>query len=107
MPINTYDTTKEVYYTERYKTLVRSEKEFLLKNCVQFPLENRAEVFAFRRDIYRLLRTINVEPHLYWTVAYLNGIENPDQDISHLREILVIQENVLEKIIVRSNSASR
>jgi len=105
MPISdAYSTEKDVFYTDRYKTLVRSQKETLLKTAQQIPILDRAQLHAYRTDVYRVLRSLKVPPHLYWTTAFINGLENPDADVSGLKFIYSVQENVLEKMISRSNT---
>jgi len=97
-------TDKDVFYTERYKTMVRSERELLLRKTTDFPIVSRSELYAYRHDFYRLLRVLNVLPHLHWTIAYLNGIEDPSMDCSHLSSIRMIDEDVLAQSITRSNT---
>ena len=97
---------KALFYTQAYKTLVRSQKEILLRGATVIPIVNRNELYAYRNDIYRLLRSLKIDPHMYWTIAFLNGIENPDQDISHLTSIYNISEQALEKALSRSNTTA-
>jgi len=104
MPIVNYDASKEVYYTERFKALVRSQKEFLLRYATTITLTNRNRVYAFKNDFYRLLRDNKVPQHLWWTVAFLNGIEDPNQDITGLHIIYNVDQSVLDKCLVRSNT---
>lgn len=106
MPISEsgYGADKAVFYTQAYKTLVRSQKEILLRGATVIPIINRHELYAYRNDMYRLLRSLNIDPHLYWTVAFLNGIENPDQDITGLTSVYTISEQQLEKALARSNT---
>lgn len=99
-----YSGDKAIFFTQEYKTLVRSEKEILLRSATTLPIMNRNELYAYRTDVYRLLRSLGVQPHMYWTVAFLNGIENPDQDVSHLTFIYTLDDRILEKALSRSNT---
>lgn len=106
MPISDagYSTEKDIFYTDRYKTLVRSQKEALLKSAQQIPILNRAELHAYRTDVYRVLRSLNIAPHLYWTTAFINDLTNPDADVSKLQFIYSVPESLLEKMISRSDT---
>lgn len=106
MPLANNDFTegKELYYTEAFKTMVRSEREVFLRQTTDHPIIDRAELHAYRYDIYRLLRNYNVAPHMWWVTAYLNGIEDPFTDISEMVSIRMIAEEVLSDAIVRSNT---
>ena len=104
IPNNSSAADKAVFYTEPFKVLVRSEKEVLLRSAATVPIINRHELHAYRFDIYRLLRSLKIQPHLYWATAYLNGIEDPGQDISGLQSILTVNEEILNKAITRSST---
>lgn len=106
MPIssNVISENKEVFFTERFKTLVRSEKELLIKQASSAPILEPNQVQAYRNDFYRLIRTHGVESHLWWATAYINGIENPTQDISGMTSFLTINETVLASALARSNT---
>lgn len=106
MPISNGNssTEKAVFYTEAYKTLVRSQREFLLRNATIVPLDEGNVRYAFRYDFYRLLRSKGIQPHLYWTIAFLNGITDPNQDISGMKTFMNIREDILNKSIARSNT---
>lgn len=105
MPIaTTNQIIDEYYYSEEFKTLVRSEREYLLKTSTEMALTDRARVQAFRFDFYRLLRHYKVPQHLWWATAFINGIEDPFSDIRHLMSIKMIEESVLDAAISRSNT---
>lgn len=105
MPIglNSFGDQDE-FFTERYKVLIRSNKEFLLRTATVVPLLDRVDVHVFRYDIYRLLRTLGVDQHLHWTTAFLNGIINPNQDIIHLKELHLVDMQVISKLLARNNT---
>ncbi|ASU03873.1 hypothetical protein JOAD_42 [Erwinia phage vB_EamM_Joad] len=105
MPIETgYNELYAFYYTEEFKTLVRSEKELLLKSAGTKSIINRYSVQMYRFDFYRLLRSEGIPPHLYWATAFINGIEDPFMDISGLKEIRTLNESELESVIARKNT---
>lgn len=108
MPISDsgYGADKAVFYTQAYKTLVRSQKEILLRGATVIPIINRNELYAYRFDIYRLLRSLSIDPHMWWTIAYLNGIENPQQDITKLTAIYNIDQQQIEKALARSDTTA-
>ena len=104
IPNNESDSDKGLFYTDRYKTLVRSEKEILLRGASVVPFTDMSMVYAFRTDFYRLLRVMKVPAHLRWTVAYLNDVIDPNQDISGMRSFLQVDETDLYKAIARNNT---
>lgn len=95
---------KEVFYTERYKTLIRSQKELLIKKTQPLPMIEDAIKHAFRYDFYRLLRYYGVPAHMRWTVAFLNNVIDPNQDISKITTIELIDEDVIFEMLARSNT---
>lgn len=106
MPIagTSSSTDKDIFYTERFKKIVRSEKELLLRNALTIPIVHFHNLYAARNDIYRFLRSNKVPEHLLWTTAYLNDIEDPNQDISSMTFYYTVDESVLIKAITRANT---
>lgn len=106
MPIytNEFNTDKEVFYTERFKTLVRSQKELLVPQATTISLIEDQVKYAYRNDFYRLLRHYKVPAHLYWTVAFINGVTDPFESIIKMKEFLLIDENVLYELMARSGT---
>lgn len=107
MPLanNDFINGKDVFFTERYKTLVRSELELIRKECSYFQEVVPAVQQAFKNDFYRFLRVMKVPSYLWWTTAYINGITNPNQDISGMTLIYQINESALNTRIARNNTA--
>lgn len=104
IPNNEINSDKDVFFTERFKTLVRSEKELLKRTAHSKPIIEKNVLYAYRNDIYRFLRHFNVESYMYWATAYINGIEDPTQDITHLTSIYLLDESTLSSAISRSNT---
>lgn len=106
MPISTNNSEgdKSIFFTPEYKTLVRSLKEVLLQSATSLPIPNPNDRFAYRNDFYRLLRSLGIKSHLWWTVAYLNGVENTNKDNSHIIEIRNVSEDLIVRAISRSNT---
>jgi len=107
MPIanNDFSNGKDVFYTERYKTLVRSELELIRKEASYFPNVIPAVQQAYKNDFYRLLRSLGVPSYLWWTTAYINGITDPFEDISGLTLIYQVSEDALNARIARNNTS--
>lgn len=95
---------EEYFYSERFKVLVRSEKEHLLKTSTVMPFTDKAQAWAMKHNIYMFLRNNNVPEHLLWATAYINGIENPFSNFTHLKQIFMINEQTLNNSISRSNT---
>lgn len=105
MPLaNNFSGGKDYYYTETFKTMVRSERELLLRVTREVPIRSLSELQAYRNDFYRLLRAYNVSEHLHWVTAYLNGIEDPFADCGNMKSIHLIDDSILSERIARSNT---
>lgn len=104
IPNNDINADKDVFFTERFKTLVRSEKELLKRTAHQKPIIEKNVLYAYRNDIYRLLRHFEIPSYMWWATAYINGIEDPTQDITHLEYILMMDESIIASAISRSNT---
>lgn len=104
IPNNEIGSDKDVFFTDSFKTLVRSEKELLKRTAHTKPIIEKNVLYAYRNDIYRLLRYLSVPSYLYWATAYINGIEDPTQDITHLSSIYLLDESTLSGAISRSNT---
>lgn len=107
MPLanNDFNNGKEAYYTERFKTLVRSELEFIKKEAGYYQQITPSIQQAFKNDFYRLLRVMGTPSYLWWATAYINGITDPNQDISGMTLIYRINEEALNTRIARNNTA--
>ena len=107
MPLsnNDFNNDKDVYYTERFKTLVRSELELIKREAGFFQPVTPSVQHAFKNDFYRLLRVLGVPSYLWWVTAFINGITNPNQDVSGLTMIYRINEEALNTRIARNNTA--
>lgn len=104
IPNNDVSSSKDVFFTERFKVLIRSEKELLIRQASSTAILETNQVQAYRNDFYRLMRAHNIEPHLWWATAYINGIENPSQDISGMVSFLTLNESTIASAIARSNT---
>jgi len=107
MPLSSpdFNNGKDVFFTERYKTLVRSELELIRKEASYFQQVIPSVQQAFKNDFYRFLRVMGVPSYLWWTTAYINGITDPNQDTSALTLIYQVNESALNTRIARSNTA--
>lgn len=104
LPSSDFSNGKDVYFTEAFKTMIRSERESLIRESTEFPAIPPNELFAYRYDIYRLLRSLGVPSYLWWTTAFINGIENPFADVSGLKVLRKVNEESLSNRIARSNT---
>jgi len=104
IPNSESDNGKDIYYTEGFKTLVRSQKEILLRGSQLMPIVDRAMLYAFRTDFYRVLRVMKIPAHLRWATAYINDVLDPNQDVSDMQSFQMINESDLNKAISRSDT---
>lgn len=106
LQLDDFSEGKDIFFTESFKVMVRSEREFIIRESSEAPISSRSQLFAFRYDIYRLLRVMNVPSYLWWVTAYINGIEDPSSDITHLQSIRKVNESALSARIARSNTTA-
>lgn len=106
LPIDDFSEGKDVFFTESFKVMVRSEKEFIVRESSEVPIVSRSQLYSFKNDIYRLLRVMNVPTYLWWVTAYINGVEDPTSDITHLKTIRKVNESALSARIARSNTTA-
>lgn len=105
MPLTTSTIVEDpVYYTEEFKTLIRSHKDFLLQNTAPSSEPDTSLLFANRFDFYGYLKAKEVPPCLWWVCAYLSGIKSPYQDISRLKKWYYPDIDYINNIISRSNT---
>lgn len=92
------------YFTDEYKTVIRSCKEVLLSQATFSPFVGEAVKFAYRYNFHKFLRQIggevsSIPEELIWTISFLNGIEDPTKDFSHLKGIYTVTAEQIESII--------
>jgi|AGFT01.1.fsa_nt_gi hypothetical protein len=105
MPLSTANVVEnDVYYTEEFKTLIRSHRDFLIANTQASVELDTSMLFAFKNDFYGYLRAKGVPPKLWWVCAYLTGIKTPFQDISRLEKWYYPDADAIDRIISRSNT---
>lgn len=105
MPLTTSNISEnEVYYTEDFKTLIRSHREYLLANTQPSVELDTSLLYAFKNDFFGYLRAKGVEPKLWWVCAYLSDIKTPFQDISRLEKWYRPDPDAIDRIISRSNT---
>lgn len=104
IPGTTTSTSQDVFFTEAFKVIVRSEKEYLLSQATTVDLDKRYDVWACRNDFYKLMRNKKVPPYLYWVTAFLNDVLDPLQDITDMEFFYQINETILSKVIARSKT---
>ncbi|QZA70560.1 hypothetical protein AH04_77 [Erwinia phage AH04] len=95
------------YYTDEYKVIVRSCKEVLLKNASYTPFLELGIKYAYRYNFHKFLRQLRtstsgmtaIPEELIWTISFINGIENPNQDFSHLKGIYTVTYEQIDLLI--------
>ncbi|WNV45868.1 baseplate wedge protein [Aeromonas phage AerS_266] len=103
MPIN-INSGNEYFYTEEFKTTVRSCKEIILAQASWAGFESPAVKQAYKGNFHKLLRAFGgeapiVPEDMIWVIAYINGIENPNADFSHLDGLWIVDRFVITNII--------
>lgn len=92
------------YFSEKTKTLIRSNKEYLLQLCIEQPILEPEKIYANRYDFYKVLRSLNVDNRLHWIIAFLNDVIDPNAYVDNLNSLLLIDINNINILIASNNS---
>lgn len=95
------------YYTEDFKVMIRSNRDWLLSNSMLIPITNPSIVNAHKYDFYTVLRIIGISSVMHWVLAYLNDIGDPAKDISGMTSYLSIDLTVINQMIARQNTVRK
>lgn len=88
------------YYTDEYKTIIRSCKELIIKRASWRPFISDAEAHAYRNNFHKLLRAIgNIPEDLIWTISFINDVHNPNQDFSNLKGFYTVDKSIISSFI--------
>lgn len=106
MPIPSTSTVQsnDYYYSDDFKTLVRSHKDNIINNSGRAAIIDQSVLYAFGNDFYRFLRSNQVDPRYWWATSFINGWNKPDFNISKIDGWIRINEDYLSDLISRSNS---
>ncbi|AGB07206.1 hypothetical protein [Vibrio phage VP4B] len=92
------------FFTDEYRVMIRSNKEYLLSVAGSYPITDISFQHAHRYDFYRLiLESFKVPQHMHWTIAFLNDVENPSDYVGDMKEVLIVDTAVINKLIQRTN----
>lgn len=106
MPIATIQNipNDDVYYTEDFKTLVRSNRTAIIANSFEAVVVESEFLYAFKTSMYRFLRSQNVSPKYYWACAYLNGWDIPTFNIQRIVKWIRPNEDYIDNLLARNNT---
>lgn len=94
------------FYTEEFKVIVRSCREMIKAKAKYVQFGDPSMKYAHRTNFYRLIRSQVeigvplVTNDMMWVTQFINGIENPYSDISHLDGIWIIDRDVIQSFIM-------
>lgn len=86
----------EYFYTEDFRTIVRSCKEILVGRASPVPITDRGRLFAYRHNFHKFLREYGgdtlarISEDMIWVISYINDIEDPTQDFSNMQFVLMV-----------------
>lgn len=97
----------EYYYSDEFKTIIRSCKDVLLQNASLTPFVDNSIRFAYRYNFHKFLRNLRtgssgataIPEELIWVISYINGIEDPTQDFSHLTGIYTVNMAMVDMLV--------
>lgn len=105
MPISINDGN-QYWYTDEFKTIIRSCKEILLEGASYAPFIDRSIVFAYRFNFHKFLRELrnkengdSVPEDMIWVTSFINGIEDPNSDWSKLEGIYIPSRTQIDSLI--------
>lgn len=92
------------YYTDEFKSIVRSCKEILVNQAAQSPFVDDSIKFAYKYNFHKFLRNLGgdqptIPEELIWVTSFINGIENPNDDFSHLENLLTVTKEQVDALI--------
>lgn len=97
LDIPVYD---DVYFSDDFKVVVRSCKEILLEGASDYPLNDRAFLYAHRNNFYALLRGLGFDERLLWTIAFINDINDPTTGFENKSILKTVTINAVDSIIL-------
>ena len=103
---NNLPLADDVYFSSETKTILRAEKEYLVKMADTQTILIPAEVQAFKCDFCRIMRLLQIPIELYWVTMFINDIQDPNQDISGMTSFLVVNKTVIDAILRRTNTTN-
>lgn len=97
----------DYYYSDEYKTIIRSCKEVLLQNAQWSEFVDNSIRFAYRYNFHKFLRNLRTQKsdetaipeELIWTISFINGIEDPTQDFSYMKGIWTVNIETVDMLI--------
>lgn len=101
--LTTYD---DKYYNNSFKTLVRSNKKYLISKCTIYTFTEKDIANANKNDFYKLCNNRGIPHNLIWVCAYINDIEDPfeEVDLNKLMSLKIVNESTLNDMLQRSNT---
>ncbi len=94
----------DIYFSESTKIMVRANREYLLGLTTEVTVLHKNYVQAHKYDFNRIMRQHNVPLRMQWIVQYLNGIEDPNQDVSGMTTFKNINEDIISQMLTRVNT---
>lgn len=102
--ISSLTVINDIYFSDETKAMLRANKEYLISLAQERMIIQLSYVQAHRYDFYRVLRQLGVPDQMHWVIAYINGIEDPNQDIQGMTSFLDLDPSVVDNMITRMNT---
>lgn len=99
MPLANLTVPEDLYFTESFKTVIRSCKEKLLEVSNVYPITDKSFLYAHRNNFYAWARGVGFDERLIWVIAYINDIYDPT-DISNLTSLQTVSIDAVNSIIL-------
>lgn len=97
----------QYYYTDEFKTIVRSCKEILLNQAHFSLFIDESTKFAYKYNFHKFLRNLKdsagksdaIPEDMIWVISYINGIENPNEDFFHLTGLYTVTKEQVDALV--------
>lgn len=92
--------SKPIYYTDHYRQLVENHLPLIRNDTSALTVTIPTDVaFVCNADFFSVLNHFDVPEHLHWTIMRVNGYSSPTQYRTHVTEILIPSDALLERLL--------
>lgn len=98
---------EDIYYSDEFKTIVRSCKEKILEGAQELALVDRSFVYAHRNNFYTFLRGIGIDERLVWPIAFINDIHDPSKGLMEKSSIYICTMEQINRLITHLKTVKK
>ncbi|AEV89509.1 hypothetical protein OBP_072 [Pseudomonas phage OBP] len=92
------------YYTDEFKTIIRSCKEILLSQAAFSAFADDSIKFAYKYNFHKFLRNLGgdnptIPEELIWVTSFINNMENPNADFTKIPGLFTVTKEQVDSVI--------